>query len=228
MRIPLLFLAVLFIATAAFGQTCKSTQYDMLEWMLPQQGIVNGHYNVIYPATGTFYWVKGSQGYPWDVDTFDSKYIYQSITEQVWNDPTTYKIFQKPLPWMPRCIDIPVVPGKIASIPIDATQTWFDIHTSCTSFTSHNLGYVVNEIWGPSKQAIGTLPTAPTLTLSYRYSCDSHYSSCNYKETFALQKGNGMILWTYYSLQNGQYVQVQQVAHSTVTLSSVVPVHPCW
>jgi hypothetical protein len=64
MRVPLLFLAVLFIATAAFGQTCKSTQYDMLEWMLPQQGIVNGHYNVIYPASGTFYWVKGSQGYP--------------------------------------------------------------------------------------------------------------------------------------------------------------------
>jgi hypothetical protein len=212
MRIPFVIFIVLFVSSLTFGQTCKSNQYDMLDWMAPQQATLNGHYNMVYPGTGTFYWVKSSSGYPWDVDTFDSKYVYQSITEQVWNNPSTYKIFQTPIPWMPRCINVPAVPGKIASIPVNATRTWFDIHTSCSNFS----------------QSIGTLPAAPTLTLSYRYGCDSQYSSCSYKETFALQKGKGMVQWTYYARENGQYVQVNQSTHGTVSLATVTPVHPCW
>jgi hypothetical protein len=88
-------LILFLIGTLASAQTCKPNQYDMLDWMLPQRATVNGHYNVIYPQTGTFYWVKGSKGFPWDVDTFDSNFIYQSITEQDWNDPNTYKIWRK-------------------------------------------------------------------------------------------------------------------------------------
>ena len=228
MRTPLLVLIVLSLGTISFGQTCKSNQYDMLDWMAPQQPTVDGHYNVLYPRSGNFYWVKGSKGYPWDVDPFDTRYIYQSITEQVWNDPTTYKIFQTPLRWMPRCIDIPALPGKLASITVDAANTWFDIHTSCTSFTSHNLGYVVNEVWGPYNQTVGSLPAAPTLVLSYRYACDSQYGSCGYKETFAMRKASGMVQWTYYMLENGQYVQVNQTTNTTFSLGTVTPVHPCW
>src|ERR1019366_5092271 len=230
MRTPILILIfiLLSLGTICFGQTCKSNQYDMLDWMVPQQATLGGHYNVLYPSTGTFYWVKSSQGFPWDVDKFDSKYIYQSITEQDWNDPRTYKIFQTPLPWMPRCISIPGMPGKLTSITVDATKTGFDIHASCSSFTSDDLGYVVNEVWGPYNAAIGGLPAAPTLILSYRYSCDSEYTSCLHKETFAMQKKNGMVQWTYYTLENGQYVQANQTTHSTVSLGSVTPVHPCW
>jgi hypothetical protein len=228
MRYRLLLLAVLFHRALSSAQSCQSNQYDMLDWMAPVQGMVNGHYNVVYPQAGTFYWVKGSNGYPWDVDTFDTHYIYQSITEQVWNDPYTYKTFQTALPWMPRCIKVPAVPGKLASITVDATKTWFDIHTSCTSFTSHNLGYVVNEIWGPYEKSFAGQPAAPTLTFSYRYSCDSSYSNCRYKETFAMQKANGMVQWTYYALENGEYVQVNQTTHAAAGLGSVTPVHPCW
>jgi hypothetical protein len=224
----LLLSAVLFAGTIAAAQTCQPNQYDMLQWMSPVQGTVNGHYNVLFPQSGTFYWVKGSAGYPWDVDTFDANYIYQSITEQIWNNPYTYKIFQIALPWMPRCINIPSVPGKIASITLDPSKTWFDIHSSCTSFTTHNLGYVVNEIWGPYNQSVAGGPAAPTLTLSYRYSCDSAYNSCQYKETFAMQKSNGMVQWTYYALENGRYVLVNQTTHGSASLGSVAPVHPCW
>lgn len=228
MRTSLVLSVFLLASSLVFAQSCKSNQYDMLDWMAPQVSTVNGHYNMIYPSSGTFYWVKSNLGYPWDVDTFDTRYIYQSITEQVWNNPTTYKIFQNPLPWMPRCINVPVVPGKIASIPLDPAKTWFDIHTSCSSYTSHSLGYVINEIWGPYSQSIGGQPAAPTLTLSYRYGCDNQYNSCTYKETFAMQKGSGMVQWTYYMRENGQYVQQNQSTHSTVSLGSVKPVHPCW
>jgi hypothetical protein len=228
MRITFLVLILLSAGTLAGAQTCKSNQYDMLDWMAPQSATANGHYNVVYPSSGQFYWVKSNSGYPWDVDTFDRRYIYQSITEQVWNDPTTYKIFEEALPWMPRCIDVPATPGKIASILVPPQHTNFDIHTSCTSFTTKNLGYVVNEIWGPNTQTIGNLPAAPTLTLSFRYSCDSNYSNCHDQETFAMQKGNGMVQWTHYVLQNGVYVQVNQTTQGAATFASVTPVHPCW
>jgi hypothetical protein len=228
MRIQLLAVLGLTIAASASAQTCQPNQYDMLNWMAPVASTVNGHYNVIFPQTGTFYWVKGAAGYPWDVDTFDSNYIYQSITEQVWNDPNTYKIFETALPWMPRCINIPAVPGKLSSITVDPSQTKFDIHTSCTSFTTHSLGYVVNEIWGPYNMSIGGRPPAPTLTLSYRYSCDSSFTTCNYKETFSMQQGGGMVQWTYYILQGGQYVQANQTTHGKMSFASVTPVHPCW
>ncbi|HJT69849.1 MAG TPA: hypothetical protein VJ731_06600 [Terriglobales bacterium] len=228
MRIQFCAFLLVVVTSFASGQVCKSNQYDMLNWMAPQNNTVNGHYNVVFPQTGTFYWVKGKSGFPWDVDTFDTKFIYQSITEQDWNDPNTYKIFQTALPWMPRCIDIPSTPGKIASITVDATKSWFDIHTSCNSFTSHNLGYVVNEIWGPYMESFDGKPPAQTLTLSYRYSCDSRFSDCRHKETFAMQKGNGMVQWTYYELRNGEYVRVNQTTHGLSRLGSVAPVHPCW
>jgi hypothetical protein len=228
MRLQCFVLLLLSAGTLASAQTCKSNQYDMLTWMAPENGTVNGHYNVVFPVSGTFYWVKSANGYPWDVDTFDSNYIYQSITEQDWNDPSTYKIFQSPLPWMPRCIDKPVVPGKIASVTVDASKTWFDIHTSCSSFSTHSLGYVVNEIWGPYNESIGERVVAPTLTLSYRYSCDSSYDSCHYKETFEMQQTNGMVRWTYYELQNGEYVQLNQTTHALAAPGTITPVHPCW
>ena len=225
-----IFSLILFLLAGAFcaAQTCTSTQYDMLQWMAPQSTTANGHYNVVYPSNGKFYWIKSPNGFPWDVDTFDERYIYQSITEQVWNDPTTYKIFEHALPWMPRCINVPAVPGKIASILVQPQNTNFDIHSSCASFITQNLGYVVNEIWGPYNQTIGSLPAAPTLTLSFRYSCDSTYSNCHDQETFALQKSNGMVQWTHYVLQSGVYVQVNQTTQGAATFASVAPVHPCW
>jgi len=225
-----IFLGLIFVSMAgvAAAQTCKSNQYDMLQWMAPEAATANGHYNVVYPSAGTFYWVKTDAGYPWDVDTFDRHNIYQSITEQDWGDPTTYKIFEKALPWMPRCINVPATPGKLSSILVEPQNTNFDIHTSCKTFTTENLGYIVNEVWGPYTETIGSLPAAPTLTLSYRYNCDSNYDSCHDQETFAMQRKNGMVQWTHNVLQGGVYVQVNQTTQGTAKLGSVTPVHPCW
>src|SRR5258706_2839307 len=232
MRIKILLVVLLAasvsLATHARAQACNSKQFDMLDWMAPQAGTSNGHFNVVYPTEGKFYWVKGAAGFPWDVDNFDKRYIYQSITEQVWNDPTTYKIFQQALPWMPRCIVVRTIAGKLASIQVQPSHTNYDIHSSCTSFITQNLGYVVNEIWGPYTQTIGSLPPTPTLILSFRYSCDINYSNCLDQETFAMQKNNGLVQWTHYHLQNGVYAQVNQTTQGFDTYATVTPVHPCW
>jgi hypothetical protein len=225
----LLLVALGLLAVASPAQTCPSNQADMLTWMLPWQGLQNGHFDVLYPASGTFYWVKGAGGYPWDVDAFDGKYVYQVDTELVWNQPTTFKRFVHPLRWMPRCVSIPQTPGKIATVTVPASDADFEIHSSCTQFTPSNLGNIVNELWWNPSQVVGANPAQPTITLSYRYSCDSSYSTCKYKETFALQQGNGLVQWTYYQLQsNGQYLQLNQTTHGVASPGSVQPVHPCW
>ena len=144
MRSLLTALLFLLPVSGAMAQACKANQYDMLNWMAPQVSTVNGHYNMVYSNGGTFYWVKSNKGYPWDVNNYDANYIYQSITEQDWDNPSTYKIFEKPLPWMPRCIDIPAVPGKIASILVARVDGKFDNHISCRDYTTHDRGYMVN------------------------------------------------------------------------------------
>lgn len=220
--------AVCLVSRPASSQVCLPSQFDMLQWMAPSQGLQNGAFYVVQPMSGTFYWVKSANGYPWDVDLFDGAYIYQSITEQVWNQPTTFKRFVQPLRWMPRCVDMPTTPGKIASITVNSSDTDFEIHSSCTSYTVSNLGNVVNELWGPYQRQIGMQPAAPTITLSYRYSCDSSFSSCKYKETFDLQQGTGLVRWTLYQLQSGVYWQQNQTVHGAATAGAVMPVHPCW
>ncbi len=222
----------LFLAASSLAQVCKPNQYDMLKWMSPQMpsSTFNGHYNVLYPTSGTFYWIKSPNGFPWDVDTFDDKYVYQWITEYDWNDPTTYKIFQKPLPWMPRCVDIPQAPGKLTTITLAPEDSTYDLHTSCSSFTTKQLSYVVNELWGPSNMSFGGTPAKPTLTLVYRYACDKDYSKCTYKEEFYLQEDMGLVQWKYYALDsNGAYAQQNMSVHATTLVPGTVePVHPCW
>lgn len=229
--IVLLTVALFGLAPCSSAQVCKPGEYDMLEWMAPWQPVQNSHFNVLEPLVGKFYWVKGDQGFPWDVDKFDNQFIYQLITEQFWGDDTTYKIFEKPLKWMPRCIDAPVSPnGKIASIQVPASDTNFDIHSSCKSFVTRNLGYVVNEIWGPFYWTIGgnLPPNTQTLLLSYRYNCDSQYSNCTDKETFAMQHGPGLVQWTHYVWKNGTWEQVNQTTSAYPQTATVAPVHPCW
>ena len=62
MRSLLIALFFYLSISAAVAQTCKPNQYDMLNWMAPQVSTVNGHYNMVYSTSGTFYWVKNSHG----------------------------------------------------------------------------------------------------------------------------------------------------------------------
>ena len=119
---------------------------------------------------------------------------------------------------------------QLATITLASTP--YTIYAGkCTASSSQNLGYVVNEIWGPSRMSLGgSLPNnALTLTLSYRYSCKSSYDSCQYKETFDFQQPYGLVQWTYYKLQNGQYVQQGKTVYNKLASGGApAPEHPCW
>ncbi len=227
------------LAAPASATPCSSTQYDMLSWFVmgsswSTQYHLTGNANPLYTYRGnTFYWVKGISGYPWDVNSYDNNYVYQWATEYTWNDPTSYKAFNNAIPWSPRCVSMPaagVYGSKLATITLASTA--FTIYGSqCAPSSTHNLGYVVNEIWGPTPLSLGgsLQSNALTLTLSYRYSCDSSYDECQYKETFDFQRPFGLVRWTYYALQNGQYVQQSQsVFNHLASGGAPTPNHPCW
>jgi hypothetical protein len=226
-------------AEPAFATPCISTQYDMTSWFTmgsswSTEYHLTGNANPLYTYRGkVFYWVKGASGSPWDVNSYDDHYIYQWATEYNWNDSTSYKAFNSAMPWSPRCVNKPpagTYGTKLASITLPSTP--YIIHGSnCLASSNNNLGYVVNEIWGPTPLSLGgSLGTnALTLTLSYRYSCSSSYDNCRYKETFDFQRPYGLVRWIYYLLQNGQYVQQNQTVYNNkVSGGSPVPDHPCW
>ncbi len=230
------------LVLSASATPCSSSQYDMLYWFAmnspwAQSYHLTGNANPLYTyrSYDTLYWIKGASGYPWDVNPYDSNYIYQWATEYNWTDPTSYKAFRSTvtMPWAPRCVNKPasgVYGTKLASVAVPSTP--YTIHgSSCTASSYMNLGYVVNEVWGPTPMSLGgSLPNnALTLTFSYRDSCNSNYNNCQYKETYDLQRPYGLVRWTYYVLQNGQYVQQNQsVFNKLVSGGSPMPYHPCW
>src|ERR1700758_3793867 len=74
--------------------------YDMLSWMTMQSQLSAGHHmagtaNPLYTSrSGTrFYWTKNAAGFPWDIQLFDSKYVYLWVTELDWQNPRTFKVF---------------------------------------------------------------------------------------------------------------------------------------
>jgi hypothetical protein len=215
--------------SVADAQVCKPGQIDMLTWMVPSIGVVNSHYDVLYPSSGTFYWVKGKAGYPWDVGLFNATGVYSLRTEKVWNVPTTYKEMEIPRMWSHRCLTPGVSGARLDRIQHDKATLWYDTHTSCTSFTRQNLSYGLNEVWDSGTLTIGKLPPAHTLSLVWAYGCTSAYASCHYKEVFDLQNGPGLARWSYYIRQaDGNFALAHQTLADTPQVGSVQPVHPCW
>jgi len=190
--------------------------FDMLKWMTmdPQLSVSNhmaGTANPIYTSVlpDRFFWTKTAQGFPWDIQLYDNKYIYLWVTELNWSNPSTFKVFHSPtlgnynLPLVPRFAQ-----GGFPGSRILISDSTYQIHSSCNNYVTKNLGSVVNEVWGPYTESLGgTLPNnLQTLIIRYHYSCDSTYSKCGDMEEFHVAKPYGLVYWQHQSLQsNGTY-----------------------
>src|SRR5690349_19442351 len=91
---------------------CPQGTYDMLDWMTLDSNLsgnyhMAGNANPLYTNTmpGKFYWTKGANGSPWDIQLYDNNYIYLWITELSWNNAQTFKKFagNTNMPLVPRC-----------------------------------------------------------------------------------------------------------------------------
>jgi len=238
-RLKLLCAFALFVFPCALAQaqattSCPSGTYDMLDWMTMDSGLrgwnhLAGSANPLYTAISSnkFYWTKGVNGFPWDIQLYDSHYIYLWITEFAWSDPHTYKKFSynTNMPLAPRCAR-GGYPGSTLTVP----DTTYDIYTSCQHHTTHNLKKAVNQVYGPYSMSFGgNLPNnLPTLVVSYRYSCDNAYSNCSNKEEFYFTQKYGLAQWVYYVLVNGKYQQQQKSVFNTLKSGTATPNFACF
>jgi hypothetical protein len=222
------------LAGAESTMSCPSGTYDMLDWMTLDSSLrasnhMIGSANPLFTEMmpGKFYWTKGSSGYPWDIQLYDSRYIYLWITEYAWNAPNTYKKFSynTNLPLAPRCAQAGF-PGTSMKVP----NTTFDIYTDCTHHSRHNLGTGVNQVWGPYYLSFGgKLPgNLKTLVVSYRYNC-SNYGHCHDKEEYYLAQQYGLVQWVHYTRNSGgSYVQQQKSIFNKLSGGTTTPKFSCF
>jgi hypothetical protein len=239
----LLVFCALVVSVGAHAQTfsCPAETEDMMNYFLmsyPNRidkhmgpGNTNPAYNILlpesgptYPAQGLFLWIKSVNGYPWDIKTFDSKYIYDRATELNWNDPTSFKRFVKDLRISQRCIRV----NKAgAVIKISKTNSAYSFYASCQAYQTKDLNYVLNNISLPVMVNVGNLGSVRTRYFKYRYACDSTYSNCKYMEVFSLGYGIGHYDWKYYTNQNGQWVLMQDSIIDQFSQGQTTPSLPC-
>ncbi len=220
-------------AHAESTMNCPAGTYDMLDWMTLDSsvrstqyltGTANPLYTAIWPDK--FYWTKGANGYPWDIQLYDSNYIYLWITEYAWNDPHTYKksLYNTNMPFAPRCAK-----GGFPGSTINVPDTSYAIYTDCSNYTVHDLKKAINQVWGPYKITLGgDLPkNLPALVISYRYDCDDK-GKCSDKEEFYLAQHYGLVQWIHYSLVNGWYQQQQKSVFNKLSVGTAAPQFQCF
>jgi hypothetical protein len=134
----------------------------------------NNSSSVLYTAVyqDKYYWLKSSTGDTWDINLYDSTYIYQWITETGYGTPRNYKRYSPDtkVPWMPRCA-MPGLPGEHLEIP----DTGFAIATSCQENSYANVGHGIVGVltrresldWSPGeRRSAATSPIARRSTSS--------------------------------------------------------------
>jgi len=231
-------------AAPALTPTAKSnyaaTTYDMLSWMTMRSDLGMDHHmagtaNPLFThvKSDRFYWTKTSGGYPWDIQLYDSNYIYLWVTELDWRNPRTFKAFKSTktgkfnLPFVPR-----YAKGGYPGSTIKISDSRYEIHSDCNAFVAKSLGHVINEVWGPYKESLGGhLPAnLQTLVVSYRYSCDSNYSNCRDKEEFHLAKPYGLVKWQHQALAaDGTYKVPDNVTYfNQLASGQTTPVTACF
>ena len=229
----LLALAVnLPLATSAYGQvqstiSCPAGHgyWDVLSVMMMDpslaahyhmEGITNGHassymYTKWVPSESKIYYTKNPQGNPWDINLYDSNYIYQWVTElddfngvNHWNDPKSCRKFNNGLEkstsdyslrWAARCV---APGGENSSIwnskPSSAVSTkYFTYVDHVQQSLVQNLDYALLEIKPTGTIDITDHRASPprtfsitTLPLQYNYSCtvEGNANSCKFREVF--------------------------------------------
>lgn len=239
---------------------CNSSQYDVVAWMTGTYYTQNPYfhmestsyspgynspvYTTIWPQTGStpgYIWFsKSSSGYPWDVDSFDSNYVYFAYTNYqpsggAFPDYAQYVDEQKN-PWgfypiAPRCVpkSLAGTPYASLSIPYNAAD-W--VNVTCQdgkrkTSAVQNLGGANMQMWPPT--AYPGLPSPlnsqQLMALVYSYSWQNGaYQSIEksyYNPTY------GWVGWELWNYSGGTYKKTQYDYLWTVESSgNITPVQP--
>jgi|SRR5580658_689806 hypothetical protein len=221
------------LAPSAFGQIQSTTScpsghgyWDVLSVMMMDPGLASGYhmegltnnlptsyiYTIWDQTDSKVYYVKNPQGNPWDINLYDSNYIYQWVTEvddwngvNHWNDPKSCKKFNNgdqsstadfSMRWAARC----AAPGGANSSfwnPPPPTQSnntnYFTYVDQVLQPSAQNLDYSQLKVEPTATMTITDHRATPaasfsitTLPLQYTYSCSvsGKIDSCQFREVF--------------------------------------------
>ena len=221
------------LASTSFGQiqsttTCQSGRglVDMLSVMMMDpglaanyhmEGIKNGLpsayvYTMWDPDKSKVYYVKNPQGNPWDVNLYDSNYIYQWVTEvgtvngvNHWNDPTSCRKFNNgsqnaaadlSMRWAARC----AAPAGVHGLFLNSPPTAQPNNTNYLTYVEgvlqekpQNLNYSRLKLVYTDTMEISDHRANPPrkfsitiLPLQYSYTCSvlGNARSCKSREVF--------------------------------------------
>lgn len=192
---------------------------DILNYILPDQIWATGHHLETADGTALYtivrdnqiWTMKSAKGYPWDMNTFDDQFIYQSITEADSSNPKTFKMFTSKsvstanggILWAPRQWD----EGLCPLVTPDST---YSAYTDCSTFTEHNLGgMVMVTIEKPAEHDFGG-------DLGKQICAPQSYYWQTAKEVNRYVKGYGWCSWERWELENGVEVLKQSVVYNRI------------
>lgn len=234
------FLALSAVANAQ-SFTCPSGTEDMLNYFLmgypnrvdhymgpgnanPVYSSIDPELLSVFPAQGYLVWTKSTNGYPWDVKAFDTRYVYDRSTELNWTDPSSFKRFNMDLPMSPRCL----ASNRASNIQITPARSAFTFYSNCTAYQTSNLGYVLTSVTKPAMMDTGgNAGSVRTRQFKYRYGCDANYSNCTDMEVFSLGYQIGLYDWKHYTAQSGSWVLQQESAINNLDVGQTTPQFTC-
>lgn len=198
--------------------------WDVLSVMMMDPGLAAGYhmegltnglpsayiYTVWDPSETKVWYVKNPQGNPWDINLYDSNYIYQWVTElgtwkgvNHWNDAKSCKKFNSggdtstadfSMRWAPRCAapggDNDTLWNPPPTIQPNNTNYYTYVDEVLQS-TPQNLGYSRLKLLSTSTIDITDNRANPpktfsitTMPLQYTYSCSvsNNINSCKFRE----------------------------------------------
>jgi hypothetical protein len=216
-----------------------STQYDVVDWMFGTkfESNPNGYmantggtgntpiYPTLWPQTSTaqgkIWYSKGiitndgqSEGYAWDVNTYDSSNVYFALTnpQGTWTFPN-YRQYADPqtstgfYPIAPRCVSNTAT-GKLYDHMIPYTPTddtgYFAVN-NCVAQPTQYLGGADMQLWAPTTYS--GLPDPingwTLMNLLYNYGWNTTANNWNSVEKFYFSETYGWVAWELWTLESG-------------------------
>jgi len=157
-------------------------------------------------------------------NTYAAKFVYDRSTELGWTDPTSFKRFNIDLPMSRRCVPVGY---SGATLKIPASNTFYQSYSQCAPYLTQPLGYVVNSVSASTWVNVGNVGPTRTRYFTYKYSCDSNYANCQYKEVYSLGLGIGLFDWKYYVNKQGSFVLQQESIINQEQGGQTTPSMPC-
>lgn len=236
----------------ATGGGGSSTVEDMLDWVMLSYPLRTTNHmtgtsssgGATYSANwldadGQKWWlIKNTAGNPWDINTYDSTYIYHYITENAdlndpggpgvshWGVASAFKRHAnasrvtQPVPVMPRFFDISGSPVTITTNGPNYIVRTLACETDNEALI--NLGTLVETTQYAGIQSFGgTVGSQPTIQNLHTYG--------NQREVFSYCKGYGLVQWQHQNLISGTWVTDQTTTHNTLVNGGCpTPNFPCY